>query len=85
MITELRINTKGELEGKVIPPVKWEEMYTKEEVIAMLTEIQLEISEKYEQYDGYEPSALGDFDGAVSDIIQQKINALKEQTDGKVD
>ena len=74
MITDFRINTKGELEGKVIPPAKWEEMYTKDEVVAMLTEI------------------LTDFDNLIEpnstridceSIIEQKIQALEEKTDGE--
>lgn len=54
-------------------------LFTKEEVIAMLTEIQLEI----EELEPLASDSVG-FDICVSmssDIIQQKINALKAETE----
>ena len=60
-------------------------LFTKEEVIAMLTDLQLEIEEKHKEEDfmndwasGYNISLID-----TSDLIQQKINALKgEKEDG---
>ena len=82
MITDVRINAKGELEGKVNPPAKWEEMYTKDEVVDMLVEIQLEI-EELEKPRCHNASHA---DGCVSKwkvegVIQEKINALRGNED----
>lgn len=51
------------------------ELFTKEEIIAMLTEIELEIEEKDAdlRYCGHNLMAVD-----CIDIIQQKINSLKE-------
>ena len=70
MITDLKINEKGELEGKVETP-QWDEMYTKDEVIAILTELQTEIDEKATELcdDGWWLT--------YNNLIQQKINSLK--------
>lgn len=43
MITDVRINKKGELEAKVIPDPKWNIMYTYEEVVAMLDKVEKQI------------------------------------------
>ena len=45
MITDFRINEEGGLEGKAIPPAKWEEMYTKADVVAMLMDLYLLFSD----------------------------------------
>ena len=68
-----------------------EESYTKDEVIAMLTEIQLEIEEK--SY--YDTTIIGNYEDEartnlvelddVNDIIQQKINELKAESEDKND
>ena len=79
MITDFRINSKGELEGKVIPPAKWEEMYTKDEVGAMLEEL-------LEEFEKLDPNPeLSTYYTAIDDcsnLTQQKIDKLKENTDG---
>jgi hypothetical protein len=51
-------------------------LYTKDEVIAMLTELQLEIKElkSYESADGQDLVMLAD----IGTLFQQKINNLKE-------
>lgn len=77
MITDFRINAKGELEGKVILPAKWEEMYTKEEVIAMLTELKLEIEEIVKEEELIDKMWATGLHYSEK-IIQQKINFLKE-------
>ncbi len=55
-------------------------VFTKDEVVAMLTEIQLEIEE--EQGTDYH-GIVAVSKGSMIDIIQEKINALKENEDGK--
>ena len=44
MVTDFRINEKGELEGKVEIP-QWDEMYNKDQVIDMLEDLKTEINE----------------------------------------
>lgn len=56
------------------------EVYTKSDIVAMFTELQLEIEEVKTQ-SGFDEA----WDGAVGicvTIIQEKINSLKEDTDG---
>ena len=61
--------------------------YTKEEVIAMLTELQLEI-EELDSRAGYDGGGMPTFSTdyirkkKVNELIQQKINVLEENTDG---
>lgn len=76
MITNLRINAKGELEGKVIPPAKWKEMYTKDEVVAMLTDVKAEIVNVYASNNEAKFIRM-----TCRDIIQEKINALKAESE----
>lgn len=83
MITDFRINAKGELEGKVVPPAKWEEMYTKDEVMAMLIELKTKI-EGIEMDNnvpfGFEPvNKFYEGVSASSKVVQQKIDKLKEK------
>lgn len=52
------------------------EIFTKDEVVAMLTEIQLKIQE----YSGCSCSCSDGIVDDIDDVIQQKIDALKEQT-----
>lgn len=52
--------------------------YTKDEVIAMLTEIQLEIEESENCGKAFHLGLQ-----MASNIIQQKIDSLKEQTNGE--
>ena len=82
MITDFRINAKGELEGKVIPPTKWEEMYTKDDIVDMLTELKTEIEEieKFTSTVGWELRAKTpeEIKKECLEIIQQKINAMRE-------
>lgn len=59
-----------------------EEVYTKDEVIAMLTELQLEIEECIEDTENYSDYNAGLRQGICA--IQQKINKLKENTDGTI-
>jgi len=92
MITDFRINAKGELEGKVIPPTKWEEMYTKDDIVDILTEIQLEIKklnmhgsiqlQSYRQKTGRYRQGFERAQYLSTKVIQQIINALKENEDG---
>ncbi len=86
MITDFRINEKGELEGKVIPPAKWEEMYTKEQVVAMLTKLRNKLIDKSWNIDMYDDDL--DFEccylNDIDEVIQQKIDKLKGEEDGKV-
>lgn len=63
-------------------------VFTKDEVVAMLEELKLEIEEltSYESVDGQDLVMLAD----IGILFQQKINALqesedKEQEDGSVD
>lgn len=53
-----------------------EKVYTKDEVVAMLTEIQLEIEELDPFGDEWSDSL-----DACNDIIQQKINSLKSESE----
>ena len=82
MITDFRINAKGELEGKVIPPTKWEEMYTKDDIVDMLTELKEEIEEieKFTNTVGWELRAKTpeEIKKECLEIIQQKINDMRE-------
>ena len=82
MITDSRINAKGELEGKVIPPTKWEEMYTKDDIVDMLTELKEEIEEieKFTNTVGWELRAKTpeEIKKECLEIIQQKINDMRE-------
>ena len=65
-----------------------EEIYTKADMVAMLTELQLEIKEK--SY--YDTTIIGDYEDEVridlvelddvNEVIKQKINTLKENEDG---
>ena len=70
-----------------------EEIYSKSDMVTMLTEIQLEIEEKYPKCDLCEYFVDYDYDendiseyrsvGSITDItdlIQQKINSLKEKS-----
>lgn len=84
MITDLRINEKGELEGKV-ETTQWDEMYTKDDLVAMLTELKLEIDEIPINADNSEPFRLGQASAydKCENLIQQKINKLKEKKDGE--
>lgn len=86
MITDFRINAKGELEGKVVPPTKWEEMYTKDDIVTMLTELKTEIEEIEMGNNvpfGFEPvNKFYEGISASSRVIQQKIDKLKGEEDG---
>lgn len=76
MITDVRINDRGEFEGKVETP-QWDEMYPKDQVVAMLTEIQLNIQKVNTAPQFITDDNIKDFRECVDTIIQQKINALK--------
>ncbi len=85
MITDFRINAKGELEGKVIPPAKWEEMYTKDEVVAMLTEIQTDIEGMSDTVVEDRTVTITSWKGMqkrICKLIQLRIDKLKGEEDG---
>ena len=83
MITDLRINEKGELEGKVETP-QWDEMYTKDDLVAMLEGLKKEIIElpfpqrEPEYMQGYSYCQMNILDY----VIQEKINKLKGNENG---
>jgi len=55
--------------------------YTKDEVIAMLTEIQLEIEEKFNDRPfSYNHHQRTEFYRDIDEVIQLKINSIKENT-----
>lgn len=68
---------------EAIPKADYENRL-KDDMVAMLTEIQLEINEKPINADNSEPFKLGQASAydKCENLIQQKINALKENTDG---
>lgn len=59
-----------------------EKIYTKADMVAMLTEIQLEIEEKFNDRPfSYNHHQRTKFYCDIDEIIQQKINALEERKD----
>ena len=76
MITDLRINERYEVEAKVETP-QWDEMFTKDQVVAMLTEIKLDIQEVNTAPQFLTDDTVKDFSECVDTIIQQKINNLQ--------
>ena len=67
-----------------------EDVYTKADMVAMLTEMQLEIEEiEIDCPNGFEPvsktSAFYDGVSASSKVIKQKINSLKGDSNDKID
>ena len=61
-----------------------EEIYTKADFVAMLTELQLEIEDLYPEHQcSGELTGFADAIETITPIIQQKINSLKEIKDGK--
>jgi len=82
MITDFRINAKGELEGKVIPPTKWEEMYTKDEVMAMLKDLKKEVDIMSDSVVEGRTVTITSWQGMqkrISKLIQSKIDKFEER------
>ena len=82
---ELTNNIISIVRENYIPKANYE-IRLKADMVAMLTDIQLEIEEQNHKgsncyRDGYTPYSEGLDD--CKDIIQQKINALKAESEGK--
>ena len=78
MITDLRINEKGELEGKVETP-QWDEMYyTKDDLVTMLEDLKKEIEKLHVRQEDQLDAGLNIGVTRCSYLIQQKIDQLKE-------
>ena len=86
MITDSRINEKGELVGKVQTP-QWDEMYTKDDIVAVLKDIADEINKRIQAI----PYSANSSDIGVKvgymyslSLINANINALKENINANV-
>ena len=83
MITDLRINEKGELEGKVEMP-QWDEMYTKDQVVDMLKDLKTEIDIMSDSVVEGRTVTITSWKGMqerICKLIQSKIDKLKEVKD----